>query len=390
MRRAFHHRASYSLATSNQESTNLMLDPPYRAMFEGRVASRVSTDFLNDSTTALRRHHAEYQADLRLASGGRHGEQLLTVLGDWDGERATAENRVFVSRTTNARDNFGAAAQQQMLWRRLFVTVGARIERNQNFGTAAVPRGTVVYVAREGDAGVGETRLRASAGTGIKEPTMLESYSLSPFFRGNPNLEPERSRSAEIGVEQRFAHDRAKFELTYFDNRYRNIISLMTTDPITFEAQFANVGLTRARGLEAGFRASPVHAIQVRGGYTLLASRILASATPDDPIFGLGHEAFRRPRHSGFAGLTVNWNRIVGDLNGVFIGHFVDSDFGLFDPPLTRNPGHRTWDARLNVTITRQLTGTLSIDNLTNRDYSEPFGYQPLRRAVRAGVRVGF
>lgn len=35
-------------------------------------------------------------------------------------------------------------------------------------------------------------------------------------------------------------------------------------------------------------------------------------------------------------------------------------------------------------------TGPLSLDNLTDEDYSEPIGYQPLRRVVRAGVRVAF
>ena len=62
------------------------------------------------------------------------------------------------------------------------------------------------------------------------------------------------------------------------------------------------------------------------------------------------------------------------DLNGVFIGKFVDSDFGLFDPPLVENPGHTTWDARVAITLTPRVTGTLAIDNLTDRDYSEPFG----------------
>jgi outer membrane receptor protein involved in Fe transport len=383
-------RASYSRAASSQQSTNLVLDSPYRATFEGRVASRLSNDFLNDSLTTLARHHASYQADMRLASSGTAGDQLLTVLADWDGERATAENRLTRTETLNARDNFGVAAQHQMLWPRVFVTLGGRIEHNDSFGTAAVPRATVVYVARSGATAIGDTHLKASAGTGIKEPTMLESFSISPFFRGNPNLKPERSRSAEAGIEQRFAHNRAKLELTYFHNRFDDVISLVTTNPSTFESQYANVGLTRARGLEAGVQARPVAAVHVRAGYTLLDSKILASERPNDVLFGLGRQAFRRPRHSGFAGVGVNWKRATADLSGVFVGRFVDSDFGLFTPALVDNPGHHTWDARATLRITAQLTGLISIDNLTDQDYSEPFGYQPLRRAVRGGFRFGF
>jgi outer membrane receptor protein involved in Fe transport len=290
----------------------------------------------------------------------------------------------------NSRNNVGVSAQQQMLWPRFFVTIGGRIERNATFGTAAFPRATVVYVAHRSTGLFGDTQIKASAGTGIKEPTMLESFSVSPFFLGNPDLKPERSRSLETGIEQRLAHDRAKLELTYFDNRFRDIISLITTNPATFEAQYQNVGLTRARGLEAGVEVAPVAALKARAGYTFLDSKILESASPADPVFGLGQPAFRRPRHSGFAGVALNWSRLTADLDGTFVGAFLDSDFGLFDVPLTDNPGHTTWDTRVAVRMNHQVSATLSIDNLTNRDYSEPFGYQPLLRTVRAGMRIGF
>ena len=219
---------------------------------------------------------------------------------------------------------------------------------------------------------------------------MLESFSLSPFFSGNPHLKPERSRSVELGVGQRVAHDRAKFDLTYFHNRFRDTISLVTTNPSTFEAQYFNIGATRAQGLEAAVEVAPIAAIRAHGGYTLLDSEIVESAQPTHPLFGLGRQAFRRPRHSGFLGLALNWKRVAADLNGVFIGRFVDSDFGLFDPPLVENPGRTTWDTRLALTLTPRVTGTLAISNLTDRDYSEPFGYQPLRRAIRAGLRVTY
>jgi outer membrane receptor protein involved in Fe transport len=131
--RAFRQRASYSLTASNQRSTDILADPPYTATFEGRVALFRSSDFLNDSRTDLKRHHASYQADWRIATGAGHGDHLLTVLADWDGERARFEDRLAGTTTVNSRDNFGVSAQQQMLWPRVFLSVGGRIERNGNF-----------------------------------------------------------------------------------------------------------------------------------------------------------------------------------------------------------------------------------------------------------------
>jgi outer membrane receptor protein involved in Fe transport len=81
---------------------------------------------------------------------------------------------------------------------------------------------------------------------------------------------------------------------------------------------------------------------------------------------------------------------IIADLNGVFIGSFVDSDFASLSPPILTNPGHTTWDGRLAYQVTKQFRAFLSIDNLTGADYMEPLGYPALGRAVRAGVRVAF
>jgi outer membrane cobalamin receptor len=386
----FRQRASYSMATSYQQSTNLTADPSFTATYQGRVALFQSNDFLNDSANRLHRHHADYQADIRLASDPKAGDQLLTILADWEGERVTAINRRTNVESPNSRDNFGVSVQEQMLWRRFFVTAGGRLEKNESFGTAFVPRGTIVYVAHQPSSAFGETLVKASAGTGIKEPTLLQSFSLSPFFLGNPDLKAERSRSAEVGIEQRFAADRAKVELTYFNNRFSDVIQLMTTNPVTFEGKYFNTGVTRGRGIELTAEVAPAKFLRARAGYTMLDGRVVESAVPGDTVFGLGHELFRRPRNSGSIGATVVWQRVTGDLNGVFVGRFIDSDFGLFSPSFSESTGHSVWDARVSVAVTRQLTALLTIDNLTNRDYSEPLGYQPLLRAVRVGARVSF
>ena len=387
--RAFRQRASYSLSMSNQTSTNLIVDPPFIATFGGLVATRASSDFRGDNRGELRRHHASYQGDWRLFNDASRGSQLLTMLVDWDGERATQLNKLTGAETINERDNFGVSVQHQMLWRRLFVTLGGRLEHNESFGTSAVPRATVVYVAHGSSGRVGETRFKVSGGQGIKEPTMIESFSISPFFRGNLDLKPERSRSVEAGIDQRFARDRAKVEVSWFDNRFADIISLIT-DPATFEAQFFNIGVTRARGLELGAEAAPAPPVRARASYTFLDSAIVTTTAPTNVLFASGRWAFRRPRHSGSVGATLQWKRATADVSGVFVGRFVDSDFGLFNPPLTENPGHQTWDTRLALKLNANIAGIITIDNLTNADYSEPFGYQPLLRVIRAGVRVVF
>jgi vitamin B12 transporter len=388
---AFRQRAAYSLAVSDQQSTDLATDPPYTPRFGDRVAPFEFSDFTFDSRTNLHRHHASYQADWRLTTdASAHGDHRLTLLADWDGERATLEDRLALTDTTASRNNFGAAIQHQALWARTFVTVGARVEHNDSFGTATVPRGSIVYVARSSSGSVGDTRLKASGGLGIKEPTVLQSFSPSPFFKGNPDLQPERSRTVEAGIEQRFASDRLRIEATWFDNRYRNLVATRTTDPATFAAEYFNIGLTSARGSEIAVDVAPARMIRGRAGYTFLASEVLESTSPTNPVFQPGQWLFRRPRHSAFLGVTLSRNRLSVDVSGVFVGRFVDSDFASLEPPILSNPGYTTWDARLSYRVTRQLSALVSIDNLTDARYMEPLGYPALGRAARLGLRIGF
>jgi vitamin B12 transporter len=387
-------RASYAFTVSHQQSTNLIADPPYTPRFENRAAPFAFSDFRYNSFNNLHRHHLSYQADVRLANDASHGDQLLTVLADWDGERATLEDRLANTQVPASRNNAGVAVQHQAIWRRVVVTAGGRVEHNESFGTAAVPRGSIVFVVHEAgsarDAALGETRVHASGGLGIKEPTVLQSFSPSPFFRGNPDLLPERSRSVEAGVEQRFAGDRARVELTWFDNRYRNLITTRTTNPATFEAQYFNVGLTEARGAELSTDVAPAAGWHLRAGYTLLDSEIVDSTSPTSAVLQPGKWLFRRPRNSGFFGVSWSQGRIGADLTGLFVGRFVDSDFASLQPPILEHDSDTTWDARLSVKIVPQAVFLLSIDNMADADYMEPLGYRALGRAIRAGVRVGF
>ena len=399
---AFHQRAAYSLTASNQRSADLVADPPYTPKLTDAtfcpppsfacVSPFSFSDFLFDSRTELRRHHASYQADWHLTHDADTGDHQLTLVGDWDGERATLTDAMAGTATPASRDNAGVSIQHQALWSRVFVTAGARFEHNASFGNAMVPRGSIAYTLRPPSAGsaIGSTTLRASGGLGIKEPTVLQSFSPSPYFHGNPDLLPERSRTLEAGIDQRFARDRARIDVAWFDNRYENLISTRTTDPATFAAEYFNIGLSRARGLEVSGDAAPASALRARAGYTFLSSEIVESTSAFSPVLAAGQSLLRRPRHSGYVGLAWTWQRLTADVDGVFVGAFSDSDFSSLSPAITQNPGWATWNARLAATLSRHVSATLAVDNRAARAYMEPRGYRALGRAVRVGIRAGF
>ena len=70
-----------------------------------------------------------------------------------------------------------------------------------------------------------DTRLHASIGTGVTNPTFTEQYGFFVgSFIGNPNLKPERSLGWDAGVEQAFFDRRLVVDVTYFASEFEDKI----------------------------------------------------------------------------------------------------------------------------------------------------------------------
>jgi vitamin B12 transporter len=376
-------QTSYSYIATKYRSTNLVTDPPYTPRFGELVAAFPSSDFLYDSETELERHHFEYRADAVVARN-----QVVTAAFAYDGERGVLTNhRSTAAPQRPSRNNTGTTVQYEASAERLSIVGGIRFENNGSFGSYVAPRVAASWLVSSGNDALGSTRLRASVGRGIKEPLFIQSYSPSPSFLGNPNLAPERSRGFDLGFEQRFARDRAAVELTYFANHFDDLISLGPFDPVTFNAQYENIGETRASGLELVGTAFVNGGLRISGGYTLLDSKVVRSIS-SSPIFAPGRELYRRPRHSGSLQASYSRSRVSLALGAVFVGSRVDTDFNF--PTVMSNEGYAAWNASGEVRIAGRTAGFVTIDNLAGREYMEPLGYRALGRTVRAGIRTRF
>src|SRR5439155_18445746 len=134
------------------------------------------------------------------------------------------------------------------------ITVGGRLDDNSQFGTHATYRAGLVYRLFE------QTRVRVSGGTGFKEPTFFENFAHG-FVLGNPDLDPERSGSWEVGVE------RGGLAVTYFNQRFRDLIEYNPAPPPGAPNYF-NVGGAIADGIEASLDQKVTARIVVSARYT--------------------------------------------------------------------------------------------------------------------------
>ena len=130
------------------------------------------------------------------------------------------------------------------------LTVGARVDDNEKFGTFTTGRAAGSWRFASG------TRVRGSVGTAFKEPAFSEVFNTS-FTRGNPSLEPERSRSLELSVEQEFLAGRATSAVTWFDQRFRDRVDFIAFPPDSAVfGTFANIGEATATGVELEARTT--------------------------------------------------------------------------------------------------------------------------------------
>jgi outer membrane cobalamin receptor len=296
-------------------------------------------------------------------------------------------------------------------WRsgqRLFVTAGVRlddierdaIEADQVGFSArpALPADSVVsanpkisaaWFART--AAGSFTKLRAGAGTGIRPPNGFEIASTD-----NPYLKPERSRSAEFGVDQAVAGGRGLIEATAFFNNYDDLIVAVGSFRESSAYRTDNISNARSRGLElagtARARAGATMDVQVRASYTWLDTTILAvdRAGAAPPPFEVGDPLLRRPRHQFSTEALVTSGRATAFLQGGGRARTVDIEpsLGTFHPFFFDAPGYQVWNAGGSFRVHRSVEVFGRIDNLFDRAYEEALGFPGHGRGAFAGLRV--
>jgi len=373
---------SYSVSDSRQFSEDSVDTGIFVPKYRDRISPYTLYDSPYQTLNRSRRQEIDYHFDLSLPY-----THLLTAGAEYERETGTAGDPAENPRDA-VRNNFAGFAQDQwMMGRRFFAAAGVRLEHNASFGFRAVPRLSLAWHLHQpaADSRFGLTRIKTNFGMGIKEPTMVESFSKSPFFLGNPKLKSEESRSFDLGFEQHFGGE-GVLEATFFTNHYRNQIGFIYTDIAKFYGTFVNVGRSRARGLETSFRQNLGLDMEVAGSYTFLDSLILENEAPSDPIYAAGQPLLRRPRHSGRLELTWKPRRWTFRAAASIVGSRADSDFLGMD--LNRNPAYGTLDLLASFRLFSGAVVYAAVDNALDRNYMEVFGYPALPIRFRIGLSV--
>jgi vitamin B12 transporter len=274
------------------------------------------------------------------------------------------------------RHNTGYFAQAVVPAGRAALTLGSRLDDNSKFGTHATYRGGAVCR-------LDQVRVRLSVGTGFKEPTFFQNFARG-FVVGNPNLRPERSLSWEVGVE------RGAVAVTYFNQRFRDLIEYSPTPVGPDSVNYFNVGGAIADGVEASFDGRITARVAFSAKYTFLHTRVQQSGSNDpDGLFVPGKSLIRRPAHELAPALAATLGpRARVTLAARWVGRRDDLDFSrpVGQRRVTRDPY-----TRVNVAgeyVLTRVVLTASVENVFNDQAQEIPGYRPRGRTIFVGGRV--
>jgi vitamin B12 transporter len=138
-------------------------------------------------------------------------------------------------------------------------TGSIRLEEHADFGSHLSWRlaGSLPFAREQG-------RLHLSAGTGFKAPGLYELYGYSPnnygsAYRGNPDLQPEKSSSIEAGIDYSFADSGVTAGITLYHTRIRDLIQIVY-DPL-FNSTSENLARAEIEGAEINLGYRPVDRI---------------------------------------------------------------------------------------------------------------------------------
>ncbi|PIF04671.1 MAG: hypothetical protein CSA86_01015 [Arcobacter sp.] len=294
----------------------------------------------------------------------------------------------------------------------LLVTLGARVDKHENFDTIASPKIFGVY--RLGT----NSRLKAGYGKGFNAPTLTQSSDDYEFsnpsaghaFRGNSDLDPETTNTYEIGYE--FTNKIQSFKATAFYNDIKNLISnkpylnadgtrKMTGDGTPLDI-YANISSATAKGIELEYsKSNLIKNVDLNTSYTYLKTK----DKEKDRVLNF------RPEHKINASLKYKiTDTLISVLSVAYTGkqknYFdeqysaISNDEGIMytdekgDIPVKHKvstlDGYTTVKFQISKDFTKNLSARFGIDNLTNTQLDDAYNFQLRERTYYAGMTYRF
>lgn len=292
-------------------------------------------------------------------------DQLSLLVGaDW--EEQGAENNTMGGNRT-AADVTGVFTQLMMEpIDGLVLTAGGRIDEHSDFGQFNTYRLTGAYLLPGT-----ETKLRGTVGTGFRAPSLFELFD--PYY-GNPTLQPEESKSWDVGIEQGLLNGRVKLGATYFELDTDNLIQYTCGFP-EIPPCYVNVpGVTHREGVELTATALVTDGVAITAGYTYVE----AKEADGDPLI-------RVPKHTFVVGVDLQpTDKVELNVTGKYVADTLDSQF----PGTVALDDYFLLSAKASYEFTPGWKAYVRGENLLDEEYETLLGFGTAGASVYGGLTM--
>ena len=320
-------------------------DDESNLLFDDHLAPvKVDAGFVN-----TRRDSATLQYDLTLAP-----QHVVTVGTDWYIDRVSS-NTVY---DRNTRRNLAFYTGYQGTFGTQRIQASVRNDDNKQFGDKLT--GSLGWGMQIGKV----TNLNVSYATGYKAPTFNDLYY--PMF-GNPSLQPESSRTLNVGINQNFKNADWSF----------NVFQTDLDDLIGYDASFmlSNIDKSRIRGAEATGNLQ-IGDFGLHSQYSYL--------DPENKTAGInnGNLLPRRASHIGFVAADYRIAKLLTTLKVSGASHRYDDAANQ-----VRLGGYSVTDLLFDYQLSNAWTLQAQVTNLFDRDYETIRWYNQPGREFSVRVR---
>jgi len=255
--------------------------------------------------------------------------------------------------------------------KRFYATAGIRWDRHDRFGSAVTFRIAPALLIPETG-----TKLKATYGTAFKSPSLYQLYA-PPLWGplGNVDLNPERSRGWDVGLEQAFLHDRLMLEATYFRNDFDDLIQW------DWLRGYINIASASTQGTEFLLQAYPQKKITLHVAYTRTKAIDNESNIP----------LLRRPKDNFSVRLDLDltkWGQI--SISYVFTGQREDIFFTGWASERVTMPAFSLLNTAFSFTVSPGALIYIRLHNILDTEYEWVKGYGTRGFSFHGGIQIRY
>ena len=265
---------------------------------------------------------------------------------------------------------------------KVYSTIGVRRDDHTTAGSFNTGRATLAYVLDN------NSKIRSSFGTGLRFPSLYD-YFYGTSVTNKEDLNPEKSKSFDIGYEKNFPNLNANVVLSFFNIEYEDPLEGWQSHG--WKVKNANAKI-KSKGIEIASDWKLNEYINFDFNYNY--SDTHDGADCDDPNVGatscIDESMVRVPRHSWSVLLNYSKKSLNHNLNFKFsdeVRDYGNANNSFKDVILKE---YYLVNYNLNYSINDSLDLYFNLENILDENYEHAFMYSAMDRSFNLGIKSIF